>query len=121
MQTHYENCKDCGLEIASWGGGMNWQKHEEWVCQGKVEEDVSKENVFVYPDGHHSSVHVMDGGAGTMVATPEGATKVMTQMTSCCVKDKTTYCRSCAEKHSHKCPECGGEIKLERKTRPGCA
>lgn len=114
MQTHYVYCKDCRKEIAWWGGGMNVQYHEEWVCQGKVMEDVSKRNVFRHTDGHKSAVFVMDGGAGTQVATPRDAVKVMEQETHCSVINKTTFCRGCARKHDFKCPECGGDIKLER-------
>lgn len=117
MGTHYVYCKDCGKELANWSGSwhMNFQKHKEWVCQGKVEVNCEKDNVFHHKDGHTSHIFTMDGGAGAQVTTPRGATRIKTQTRHCSVQNNTTYCRGCAKKHDFICPECGGEIKLERK------
>ncbi len=117
MATHYVLCKDCGKEIANWSGSwhMNYQKHEKWVCQGKVQVDCSKDNVFAHKDGTRSHVFIMDGGAGTQVETPPDAIRLKTEKRRCSVVNDTTYCRGCAKKHDFKCPECGGAIELERK------
>ena len=117
MGTHYIYCKDCGKELANWSGSwhMNNQKHEEWVCQGKVKVNCEKDNVFRHEDGHTSHVFPMDGGTGTQVKTPADATRVKAEMRHCSVENSTTYCRGCAKEHNFICPECGRKIKLERK------
>jgi len=115
MRTHYVVCKDCGKEIARWGGGNNWQKEEEWVCQGKVTVDCSRENVFYNTkEKTRSHVFVMDGGAGTQVETPPDSIRLEKETRSCNGVNDTTYCKSCAKKHGYKCPICGAGIKKER-------
>jgi len=117
LKTHYIVCKDCGVDIAQWGGGMNWQKKEEWVCQGRIEVDCSKDNVFMGKDGTKSRVFTMDGGAGTQVKTPPDNIRLNKEMRHCSVINNTTYCEGCARKYDFKCPICGGGIKRERKER----
>lgn len=115
MKTTYVKCKDCGADIATWGGGMNFQYQEEWVCQGKVEVACSKDNVFYNPKtNERSHVFKMDGGAGTQVETPPDCVRLERETRSCAGTNDTIYCKRCAKKHNHKCPTCGAEIKKER-------
>ena len=115
MRTTYVVCKDCGGDIATWGGGMNWQKEEEWVCQGKVEVDCERDNVFYNPKTKQTShIFIMDGGEGIQAETPEGCVRLKKETRSCNGVNSTTYCKDCAKKHALKCPICGGDITKER-------
>ena len=115
MKTHYVVCKDCGTDIAQWGGAMNWQKQEEWVCQGSVEVDCSKDNVFYNPrTKERSHIFVMDGAAGTQVEIPDGSVRLEKETRLCASVHDTVYCASCAKKHEYKCLVCGAGIKKER-------
>jgi hypothetical protein len=115
MNTHYVVCKDCGADIAEWHGGANQQKQDEWVCQGKVEINCAKDNVFYNPKtGERSHIVIMDGGAGTQVKTPDGYIRLEKDNRSCAGVNNTTYCAACAKRHRYKCPICGSRIKKER-------
>ena len=111
MKTHYVFCKDCRKELAFWSMFDNLQYEEEWECNGKFRRKAH--NVFKSKNGKRVSCFVMDGGANTVIDSPESnMRRVKYEMWPCSLSRNTKYCRKCAQRRHFKCGahKCKGKI-----------
>ena len=101
MRTEHVFCKDCGIKIATWGFGSNYQYQEEWECAAKFRHTVHD---------MYRSVH--NPKAQSNVQNDEFQIPVKSEMNYCALYYDTKYCRKCAEKRHFKCgrPRCKGHL-----------
>ena len=108
MRTQEIHCCKCDIELAWWGGGVNRQYADEWLCNNqrlrrRVPEGVTYKK--------HSSTFTM---GGTERSEDNGGLKY--QYLHCAVSNNSVYCETCARKLKYKCKNCRtGRIRLDRK------
>jgi len=111
--THDVICRKCGKNIAWWSQWDNIQYRDEYECQGKVWQK--------YEHWHFGKTQSNAEPTPEYViecyGKPLKVKRHSKELWHCSIVNNTQYCEECAKELKYRCPKCGGEIKLTRKSR----